>query len=40
MAKMAMPQGSDSRFRGNDRCFDGDPIPNDSTTRAGLSLDF
>ena len=25
----------DSRFRGNDQCFEGDPIPNDTSTRAG-----
>jgi hypothetical protein len=24
--------GLDSRFRGNDRCFERDPIPNDTTT--------
>ena len=24
MAKMAMPQGRDSRFHGNDQCFEGD----------------
>jgi hypothetical protein len=26
--------GLDSRFRGNDRRFEGDPIPNDTTTRS------
>jgi hypothetical protein len=25
--------GLDSRFRGNDECFEGDPIPNDTSTR-------
>jgi hypothetical protein len=25
--------GMDSRFRGNDRCFERDPIPKDTTTR-------
>jgi hypothetical protein len=24
--------GLDSRFRGNDQCFEGDPIPDDTTT--------
>src|SRR5437016_1012265 len=24
-------EGLDSRFRGNDRCFERDPIPNDAT---------
>jgi hypothetical protein len=26
----------DSRFRGNGRCFERDPIPNDTTTRAAV----
>jgi hypothetical protein len=25
--------GLDSRFRGNDQCFEGDPIPNDTSTQ-------
>jgi hypothetical protein len=30
--------GLDSRFRGNDHCFERDPIPNDTTTHRGAML--
>jgi len=30
--------GLDSRFRGNDRRFESDPIPNDSNTRNGYDF--
>ena len=30
--------GLDSRFRGNDECFERDPIPNDTTTRRRRNL--
>jgi hypothetical protein len=28
--------GVDSRLRGNDRCSERDPIPNDTTTQSGF----
>jgi hypothetical protein len=28
--------GLDSRFRGNDKSFEGNPIPNDTTTELGV----
>ena len=30
--------GLDSRLRGNDECFERDPIPNDATTLGGLGM--
>jgi hypothetical protein len=36
--RFPMACGVDSRFRGNDQCFERDPIPNDTTTAQRVDI--